>query len=398
MTAPGGRDGPATFARRYTKTWVHAVATAALTAFGTLTVVDQRFAAVAIAAYVLPPVALYLRADGDDGTDGTAIASPETGASATETEAATPSSTDATSAGASTTTAASAGVSKWTAASAPTDAHLHDAASTDTGAYAVGADGVFLADSGAGWDALLSDGPRAQSRTLRGVDAVGDGGVWMTGDGGTVARVDPETGQHVDHSEPAGDTSNLVAVAATNGADGEIVLLGDGSGGVRRGDYRDGSVAWRDPVTPGSGSSLAGLALRTDAGWACDTSQRVFETTDGGRSFTDSGIDDVSGTLTDVAATGAGPIVGTDDGVVYRTESGSWTPERVSDAGISAVAGRGDRWLACGANGAVFERTAPSDWERVTTPTAESLNGVAVGESRALAVGDGGTVLERDGR
>jgi len=383
MTAPVGRDGLATFARRYTKTWVHAVATAALTAFGTLTVIDQRFAAVAIAAYVLPPIALYLRADGDDGTDAVAVTSPETDASATETDA---------------TTLSTTGAPKWTAASAPTDAHLHDAASTDAGAYAVGADGVFLADSGAGWDALLSDGPRAQSRTLRGVDAVGDGGVWMTGDGGTVARVDPETGRHVDHSEPAGDTSNLVAVAATNGADGEIVLLGDGSGGVRRGDYRDGSVAWRDPVTPGSGSSLAGLALRTDAGWACDTSQRVFETTDGGRSFTDSGIDDISGTLTDVAATGAGPIVGTDDGVVYRAESGSWTPERVSDAELRSVAGRGDRWLACGADGAVFERAAAADWERVTTPMAESLNGVAVGESRALAVGDGGTVLERDGR
>ncbi|MBV0902175.1 PQQ-binding-like beta-propeller repeat protein [Haloarcula salina] len=393
MTELDGRDGPATFARRYTKTWVHAVATAALTAFGTLTVVDNRFAAVAIAAYVVPPVALYLSADGEAGTGAEADTSAESvrgGPPSAESEpgAATSSATDA----------ASAGESRWTAASVPTDARLHDAASTDAGAYAVGADGTLVADTGAGWETVLSDGPRAQSQPLRGVDAVGDGGVWITGDGGTVARIDPETGRHVDHSDPAGDTSNLVAVAATTGPDGERVLLGDGSGRVRRGDYRDGSVAWREPVTPGSGSSLAGLALGGDAGWVCDTSQRVFETDDAGRSFTESGIDDVSGTLTDVAATGAGPIVGTDAGVVYRTDSGSWTPERVADTALRSVAGRGDRWLACGADGAVFERADAADWERAVTPTAETLNGVAVGGSRALAVGDGGTVLERDAR
>jgi hypothetical protein len=60
MTARTGRERPAAFVRRYAKTWVHALATAALTAFGTLTVVDERFAAVAIAAYVLPPVVLYV--------------------------------------------------------------------------------------------------------------------------------------------------------------------------------------------------------------------------------------------------------------------------------------------------------------------------------------------------
>lgn len=388
MTELDGRDGPATFARRYTKTWVHAVATAALTAFGTLTVVDNRFAAVAIAAYVLPPVALYLRAD--DATGSEADTPADTGASDAQSGAAPPSTTDG----------ASADASTWTAASTPTDARLHDAAATETGAYAVGADGTLLADTGSGWDALLSDGPRAQSQPLRGVDAVGDGGgVWIAGDGGTVARVDPESGRHVDHSDPAGDTSTLVAVAATSGPDGERVLLGDGSGRVRRGDYRDGSVAWHDPVTPGSGSSLAGLAVRADdTGWACDTSQRVFETDDAGRSFAASGIEGVGGTLTDVAATSAGPLVSTDAGVVYRTDSESWTPERVADAGLLAVAGRGDRWLACGADGAVFERADAADWERAVTPTGESLNGIAVGGSRALAVGDGGTVLERDAR
>ncbi|MGA9399418.1 MAG: hypothetical protein WBV42_01035, partial [Haladaptatus sp.] len=65
------------FFRRYTKTWVHAVATAGLTAFGTLTFVNQGFAFVAVAIYVLPPVVLYLRG-ANPGVEG-GVVSPERG-------------------------------------------------------------------------------------------------------------------------------------------------------------------------------------------------------------------------------------------------------------------------------------------------------------------------------
>jgi hypothetical protein len=55
--------------RRYTKrrTGIHAAATAALTGFGLLAYFEQWFVAVAIAAYLLPPVYLYLA--GDDLTE-----------------------------------------------------------------------------------------------------------------------------------------------------------------------------------------------------------------------------------------------------------------------------------------------------------------------------------------
>jgi hypothetical protein len=51
--------------RRYTKrrTGIHAAATAALTGFGLLAYFEQWFVAVAIAAYLLPPVYLYLTGD-----------------------------------------------------------------------------------------------------------------------------------------------------------------------------------------------------------------------------------------------------------------------------------------------------------------------------------------------
>ncbi|MFU8869682.1 MAG: hypothetical protein ACNA7R_17465 [Natronococcus sp.] len=47
----------------YTKTGVHAAATAGLAIFGLLMFVDDAFAVLAIASYVLPPVILYARAD-----------------------------------------------------------------------------------------------------------------------------------------------------------------------------------------------------------------------------------------------------------------------------------------------------------------------------------------------
>lgn len=46
--------------RGYTDTAIHAVATAALTAFGLLVFVDSLFALLAIASYLLPPVVLYV--------------------------------------------------------------------------------------------------------------------------------------------------------------------------------------------------------------------------------------------------------------------------------------------------------------------------------------------------
>lgn len=57
--------------RRYTvrRTGIHAAATAALTGFGLLAYFEQWFVAVAIAAYLLPPVYLFLTGDDLDDRD-----------------------------------------------------------------------------------------------------------------------------------------------------------------------------------------------------------------------------------------------------------------------------------------------------------------------------------------
>lgn len=325
-------------------------------------------------AYVLPPVALYLTrpelGDGEQVASGEQAESNDADSRSTDGEAA-----------------------HWTAATVPTTRPLRDAAVTEEAAYAVGDGGVVLADDGSGWSVALADGPGASGNDLSSASAT-TAAVWTAGDGGALGRVDAGTGRHVDHSAPAGDTTNIVAVATAD-IDDETVLVADGGGRVRRGVYRDGSLAWDSPVTPASGSSVAGLTLGGDGvGYVCDTAGTVVKTTDGGRTFAEVEFDGVEGTLTDVAAT-ATPAVSSDDGVVARYETGTWTPERLGDAALTGLAASGTRWLACAADGAVFERTDGSAWERTVTPAGGPLYGAGLGPGRAVAVGDGGTVVER---
>lgn len=367
--------GFAGFYRRYTKTWVHALATAALTAFGTLTFVDARFAALAIVAYVLPPVVLYLtRAD---LASGERVASPEQAASS-DVDGRSPDDEE----------------DHWTAPTVPTTRPLRDAAVTDEATYAVGDGGLVLVDDGSGWSVALADGPGASGNDLSGASATA-AAVWVAGDGGALGRIDAGTGRHVDYSAPGDDTTNIVAIASADTDDTETVLVADGGGRVRRGVYRDGDLAWDAPVTPASGSSVAGVTLGGDGvGYVCDTAATLVKTTDGGRTFAEVGFDGVEGTLTDVAAT-ATPAVSSDDGVAARYDSGTWTPERLSDAALTGLVASGNRWLACAADGAVFEWTDGSAWERTATPASGPLYGTGLGAHRAVAVGDGGTVVER---
>lgn len=387
----GAAAGFIPFYRRYTKTWLHALATAALTAFGALAIVHRGFVVLAVAAYVLPPIVLYFtRPAPAAGAVGEAVAGgTETDASATNGAA------TALRSGATWDTESEA---HWPVADSPTDAMLFDVTVTDGDAYAVGADGVVVADDGDGWRIVLADGPGATSRTLRGVDATADGGaVWLAGDGGTVARLDGTTGRHVDVSKPGGRTDTWEDVAVGRASDDERVLLINGSGEVLRGRYRDGDLAWDAPVKPGGGSSLSGVALANrSVGYACDTNDGVFETIDGGETFRRIGIDGADGTLTDVATVARGDChVSDDDGVLHRHDGGTWTPVRLGDEPLEAVAFRDERGVTCGGN-VVYERAAgDTDWERVVTSGPGPLVGVSIGPVRAVAVGGDGTIVER---
>ncbi|UTF53450.1 sialidase family protein [Natronosalvus rutilus] len=453
-------DNFGAFFRRYTKTWVHAVATAGLTAFGTLTIYYRGFAVLALASYVVPPIALYVargrRSGAVTATDDEVSRSraktdpradrPEPGSSggntqstrAVETNSGTGTSTGASSdadeytnadADSDTDTDMNSAVdtdadtdsnadtdadgtssrpekANWTTVDSPTDATLCDVA-VGTGAVAVGTGGTVLLATDDGWEAVLEHGPAGQDQDLYGVDVTDDGGVaWIAGDGGAVARLEMATGRHTDFSAPDDRTDNLTGLAAAGATGDETVLLITGSGAVVRGRYRDGDLAWAEPVTPGSGSSLSGVTLRdAETGFCCDTNDGVFRTDDGGRTFDAIGIDGSEGTLTDVVA-GNGEGEGeetachasTDAGFVYRYEEppSTWTPDRVGDDAITAIARAGSHLVAINDQGGVYDRPdLTADWEHVVTGASGPLYGVAIGAGRAVAVGEGGTVLER---
>ncbi|OLZ39690.1 hypothetical protein A6E15_01240 [Natrinema saccharevitans] len=422
-------DGFLSFFRGYTKTWIHAVAAAGLTAFGTLSVYHRGFIAIALAAYVAPPIVLYLwrPSAGRDDADAATPREPEptAGARAATGEVERPGAAaeagdgdgpddvasgpddgrpDDTDDGAGQTDAARTidRPREWRSVDVPTESTLRDVCVTDGGAaHAVGEDGVVLSAAGvdAEWAVALADGPAAQGEELQGVDATADGeAVWVAGDSGALGRLEPEAGLHTDYTAPLEITNNWLGVAVAGRSGDETILLIDGSGAVCRGRYRDGEMAWDEPVTPGSGSSLSGVALAdASVGYCCDTNDAVFETTDGGASFDGVGPVGAGGTLEAVATLGRGDcLVSADDGVVHRYGGSTWTPERVGEEAICGLARREGETIACDADGAIYERSE-GDWTAVDAGPLESLIGVAVAPDgrRAVAVGDEGTVVER---
>ncbi len=410
------RHGFVAFYRQYTKTWLHALATAALTAFGMLTFVHRGFAIVAVTAYVIPPIVLYLReSDGraiasSTGTDSTVEEVAETGSSPTAETASEPTNGDsdrpastANNTDHSHDAEADTEKPRWTAVRTPTETTLFDAVVTDAGAFAVGQGGVLLADdagteSDSDWGVVLEDGPGAKERDLFGVDAT-DGAVWFVGDGGSLGRLDAESRRHTDYSAPAGLTDNWTDIAVAGTSDDATILLANGAGQVLRGRFRDGDLALDDPQKPGSGSSICAVAFADQSvGYCCDTNDSVFETTDEGESFRRIGIESVGGTLTDIGARTRSDCAVTDDaGVLHRYDDGNWTPKRLGDSPLRSLAW-GEFSVACEAGGGVHERDERADstaeWERITT-TAESLHGAAVGSERAIAVGEEGAVVVR---
>ncbi len=397
------------FYRDYTDTGVHTATMAALTAFGLLTFAHRAFVVVAVAAYVLPPIALYLTRDGDDegATDvDEGAAGP---ADAESGSAADPGGDVSDGARGNAGNARGVAPAEWTAERTPTDATLRDVTALSSGAVAVGDGGVVLGRDGAGdgyesdaggWSVLVADGPAAEGRDLTGVAATDDGAAaWLCGANGAVGRYDAETGRHADRSAPRDVTDSWTDVAVTGRAGEETVYLANGSGEVVRGAVGDDGVSWDAPVAPGGGSSIAAVDADADgAVRACDTNGGVFEFSGGGAEsgggglrFAHVGVDGASGTFTDVAAAGGRVRVTADDGSVYR-DDGGWTRDRPVETRLAAVAADADAAVAVGDGGTVCLDDG-GGWATVPVPADASLEGVALDADACVAVGDAGTVL-----
>ncbi|WP_049998317.1 WD40/YVTN/BNR-like repeat-containing protein [Halococcus sediminicola] len=286
------------------------------------------------------------------------------------------------------------GEPSWDEADTPTEEPLLDVVSTGNGAYAVGENGVVLARGSGMWKIALEDGPTANANTLRGVDATDDGeAIWFAGDSGVLGRY--TDGKLTDHSAPRDQTSTWEDVAVTGDSGDERVHLVNGSGELLRGTYEDGTVSWDEIEKPGSGSSISSIAfVDGDRGHLCDTNQSVYETTNGGESYEEIGIEDANAAFTDVAASDSMVVVTADDGSLFRYDGAVWTRLQPSDGALAALALVDGAGFAAGGGGAVYERT-DGGWKAVDAPTDADLRGIAIGSEAVVAVGSGGTAVER---
>ncbi|WP_382194303.1 WD40/YVTN/BNR-like repeat-containing protein [Halorussus sp. GCM10023401] len=284
----------------------------------------------------------------------------------------------------------------------PTTKTLFSAVNTAEGPYAVGAGGDVLARGNDGWRKVVEYGPQARSRPLKGADVTDDGrAVWFVGGSGVIGEFRVDTNTLTNYSAPKGKTSTWedVAVVGTAGKNERLYFV-NGSGellvGVRQ---ESGAVKYREVVKPGGGSTIPGIDFRSrKKGHVISTSQLVTETTDGGKNWSRIGIDFAGNAFYDVASVGASDVnVTAGGGIVYRYDGFRWTPHVIDDArqAIRGIDRDGEKGFAVGAGGKVYERQSAGQWTRHQTPTDTKFNGGASGPDYDVAVGTGGTIVER---
>ncbi|WP_247002474.1 WD40/YVTN/BNR-like repeat-containing protein [Halosolutus gelatinilyticus] len=291
---------------------------------------------------------------------------------------------------------------EWEQVESPTGKALNDAVDTAAGPFAAGADGNVLARREDGWQTVVDYGPQARSRRLTGVDATDDGrAVWFVGGSGVIGEYNVETRTLTNYSAPKGKTSTWedCAVRGTAGENERLYFV-NGSGELLVGVRQDsGAIQYAEVTKPGGGSTIPGIDCHArEAGHVCSTSQFVAETADGGETWERIGIDFAGGAFFDIASRGDRDVnVAAGSGIVYRYDGFRWTPHVVDDdrRAIRAIDRDGDDGLAAGDGGALYERQSAGQWRRYETSVETKLHGVASGARYDVAVGDGGTILER---
>ncbi|MFD1513924.1 hypothetical protein [Halomarina rubra] len=313
--------------------------------------------------------------------------------------------TGAAAAGTALATPAAAASDDWRVVDSGVGTTLYDAAMTSEGPYAVGAGGLVLARRRDGWQPVLERGPTVQSNPLRGCDVTDDGRhLWFCGGSGVIGQYDVVEEELTDYSAPMGKTSTWRNLAVRGDAGSESVYLVNGSGEFLAGTKTSaGGMDWGDVVKPGGGSSAPGIDFWSeDDGYVCDTSSMVYRTQDGGQTWTTVGINGASVSLYDVAVRNEGDLdVAGGNGTIYRLNDGDgkgWKRKNVGEETVLAVYRTGaEGGLGCGTGGYVYDRKK-NKWDRVETPTTNTLRGVATGDSGEypqVAVGDSGTIVER---
>lgn len=291
--------------------------------------------------------------------------------------------------------------SDWVEASTPTGKSIFDVVQTVNGPYAVGSSGNILARSGGWWELVVDSGPSTKENSLYSVDVTDDGKyIWFAGGSGALGYFDVTTGRKYDHTAPMEKTSTWEGIGVAGVADEESIYVANGSGEVLDGHRDDDAcMQWDEVVKPGGGSTIPEVdfqAANTSRGYAVDTSQQVYRTTDGGDTWSTVGVEDAQVAFYDVLSYDDTVLVAGGSGRVYRRDCDCnlWTPVDVGAKTVHALSRDGDTVLGAGGSGRVYERTADG-WDVTDAPVGADLLGVAYGDDVDVAVGSSGTILER---
>lgn len=292
--------------------------------------------------------------------------------------------------------------SAWEPVDSPVQGTLFDAVTTRAGPFAVGEGGYLLKRGDGDWSPVLEHGPQGQDTALVGAAVTDNGGaLWFCGGGGVVARYDVHEGQLTDYSYPEGHTSSWADVATVGLAGTEWVFLTNSSGELLYGQNDHGSMNWEEQVQkPGGGASSAGIEFDTHGFlYLCNTNSEVLESVDGGHSWRQIGIPGSSVGLHDIAPFDATTIdIAGGDGHLYRFDGFEWTDLHLDAKTFNAVERSRQNGLVVGESGHIY-RFGADGWTADPTATGVHLHGAILASpgNPAIAVGGGGTILERTG-
>jgi photosystem II stability/assembly factor-like uncharacterized protein len=288
------------------------------------------------------------------------------------------------------TTAADTG--GWTVAETPTGNTLYDAERTVDGLYAVGAGGIVLCRTAAGWEKVLDGGPTGNGNSLYGADVTDDGStLWFVGASGAIGEYDIVSGVLDDHSAPMDVTNNFNDVSVRTTENGTEVYVAGDSGKIYYSFDGGRSGTW-DYTTPGSGSAVNAIDFFGGRkGHAVDGNKTVFETDDGG-SYGKIGVADANNDFYGVDSDGFDDVTVVGGGTVLEWDGARWTRTDLGDAQLRDVEAAGVSYTV-GGGVAVFRRDA-GRWTQEATSTGANLKAVVDGPT-PLAVGAGGTVIAR---
>jgi len=283
----------------------------------------------------------------------------------------------------------------WLNAETPVDVTLYDVESTTAGAYAVGGSGYVLEHGDEAWGIAASGGPTGNGNNLYGSDVTDDGDrLWFVGSSGAIGEYDVGTRDLTDHSAPNDVTNNFNDVAVTGEAGSANVYVAGDSGKIYY-SFENGETGTWDAVTPGSGSNINALDFfGPRSGYAVDGNKTVFVTSDGS-TWETVGIADANHNVygVDADATDDLTVVG-GGGTAYHWNGSQWRREDTGDASLRDVELSGERGLTVGGGGVVFRRDADG-WTQEATPAGSNLEAVVDADGTEIAVGAGGTALER---